>query len=212
MLGVLLALGALASWTVGDFFIQRTSRKLGIWKALFFITILGAIVLFPFRQSERIRERFFARDAATVAQDLLGRTLVMERPHQATLYARICEVAAYQGSTEESMTEYARAAPGTIAVSTKYGKQLLDIATEREGKLSCITLRGAIIGDKRGIRERIEGPGKLCETLGIEKELNGTPLGRAPFWIGGKPVEKERIQMRNLTDVPLNCVGYYYFK
>ena len=52
MLGILLALGALLFWTVGDFFIQKTSRTLGIWKALFFITALGAIVLFPFIQSD----------------------------------------------------------------------------------------------------------------------------------------------------------------
>lgn len=47
-LGILFAFGALFSWGFGDFFIQRTTRLIGTWKALFCITALGAIVLFPF--------------------------------------------------------------------------------------------------------------------------------------------------------------------
>lgn len=52
MLGVLFALGALFCWAFGDFFIQKTSRIIGIWKALFFITASGAIGLFPFVQND----------------------------------------------------------------------------------------------------------------------------------------------------------------
>ncbi len=48
MLGILFALGALICWTIGDFFIQRTSRMLGIWKALFFVSLFGMIALYPF--------------------------------------------------------------------------------------------------------------------------------------------------------------------
>lgn len=47
-LGLLFAFGALFSWGVGDFFIQRTVRLIGTWKALFCITAFGGIVLFPF--------------------------------------------------------------------------------------------------------------------------------------------------------------------
>ncbi len=48
MMGILFAFGALLSWGFGDFFIQRSSRAIGIWKALFFIGISGIVVLFPF--------------------------------------------------------------------------------------------------------------------------------------------------------------------
>lgn len=47
-LGVLFALGALANWAIGDFYIQKTARKIGIWRALFFIAAFGGVVLFPF--------------------------------------------------------------------------------------------------------------------------------------------------------------------
>lgn len=48
ILGIIFALGALVFWGVGDFFIQRTTRKVGDLHALFFISAVGAIVLYPF--------------------------------------------------------------------------------------------------------------------------------------------------------------------
>jgi drug/metabolite transporter (DMT)-like permease len=47
-LGILFALCALLAWGFGDFFIQKTIRELGSWKALFFIGLAGMIGLFPF--------------------------------------------------------------------------------------------------------------------------------------------------------------------
>jgi len=47
-LGILFAIGALLAWGFGDFFIQRTTRKLGDWGTLFVISLFGLIVLTPF--------------------------------------------------------------------------------------------------------------------------------------------------------------------
>ncbi|MDP1695029.1 MAG: DMT family transporter [Candidatus Woesearchaeota archaeon] len=52
MLGIVFALGAMLSWAFGDFFIQRTARVIGIWKSLFFITIVGSLGLLPFVYAE----------------------------------------------------------------------------------------------------------------------------------------------------------------
>ena len=46
--GVVFAILAMIAWGVGDFLIQRTTRVLGDWKALFYIGLAGTIVLFPF--------------------------------------------------------------------------------------------------------------------------------------------------------------------
>lgn len=46
-LGLLFAFGAMLAWAFGDFFIQRTSRLVGNWKALFFIGITGAVGFLP---------------------------------------------------------------------------------------------------------------------------------------------------------------------
>jgi drug/metabolite transporter (DMT)-like permease len=43
---------ALLCWGFGDFFIQRSIRAIGKIEALFFITVFGAIILFPFIQGE----------------------------------------------------------------------------------------------------------------------------------------------------------------
>lgn len=51
-LGIIFALVALFSWGFGDFFIQKTTRIVGTWKALFFIGIVGLIALFPFVKNE----------------------------------------------------------------------------------------------------------------------------------------------------------------
>lgn len=47
-LGLLFAFAALLFWAVGDFSIQRATRSVGNWKALFFIGALGTVGIFPF--------------------------------------------------------------------------------------------------------------------------------------------------------------------
>ncbi|MFA6476564.1 MAG: EamA family transporter [Candidatus Paceibacterota bacterium] len=47
-MGLSFAFLALVAWGVGDFLIQKSTRRFGNWQALFFITALGTIVLFPF--------------------------------------------------------------------------------------------------------------------------------------------------------------------
>lgn len=51
-LGLLAAFIAFLSWGFGDFAIQRSVRRLGSFEALFFITALGAVVLFPFVRND----------------------------------------------------------------------------------------------------------------------------------------------------------------
>ncbi len=51
-LGIIFALVALLCWGFGDFFIQRTSRKIGIIDAMFVIDFVAAIVLLPFIWNE----------------------------------------------------------------------------------------------------------------------------------------------------------------
>ncbi|MBI5220663.1 MAG: DMT family transporter [Candidatus Liptonbacteria bacterium] len=47
-MGILFAFGALFSWGIGDFLIQRSVRKFGNGVVLFTITTFGALVLAPF--------------------------------------------------------------------------------------------------------------------------------------------------------------------
>ncbi|MEI6850201.1 MAG: DMT family transporter [archaeon] len=47
-LGILFAVIAMLGWGFGDFFIQKSVRKIGDMSSLFFITLAGAISLIPF--------------------------------------------------------------------------------------------------------------------------------------------------------------------
>src|SRR3989344_3219897 len=47
-LGVGLAFAAILAWGMGDFFIQKSARKIGDIEALFCISLFGTIVLSPF--------------------------------------------------------------------------------------------------------------------------------------------------------------------
>lgn len=57
-MGVLFAFLALVGWGIGDFLIQRSTRRFGSGIALFFITAFASIVLFPFV----FHELFFLAD------------------------------------------------------------------------------------------------------------------------------------------------------
>ena len=46
--GIVLAFVAMLGWGFGDFLIQRATRKIGDWEALFLITFFGSIILLPF--------------------------------------------------------------------------------------------------------------------------------------------------------------------
>lgn len=51
-IGLLAAIGAVICWSFGDFFIQRTVRKIGSIESLFFIGLIGSFLLFPFVAAE----------------------------------------------------------------------------------------------------------------------------------------------------------------
>ena len=54
-IGILLAIGSLLSFAVGDFFIQKSTRKIGNWETLFFIGFAALIFLFPFVKDDAVK-------------------------------------------------------------------------------------------------------------------------------------------------------------
>ncbi|MEK6872157.1 MAG: DNA-3-methyladenine glycosylase [Nanoarchaeota archaeon] len=163
------------------------------------------------RPSTRVHMDFFQRHADEVARDLLGRVLVKERAGKSNLYVRLDEVAAYEGVVK-SMTKGALEIPGTIGVSTKYGKNLIDLSTLSICEASCVTLIGGTLFDGKKSVEKIKGPGKLSEVLEITKNYDGVPLNFARIWIGGETVGNDKILKRNRSGLPENCKGYFYFR
>lgn len=150
---------------------------------------------------------FYDRDAMTVAEALLGQHLVhvsrgVER------IGRIVEVEAYlgphdlaahsaKGRTERTKVMFGP--PGHAYVYLIYGMYwCMNVVTEREGLASAVLLRA--LEPVKNIGGRTQGPGLLCNAMGIDGRLNARDLLGNKFYIAAPPttepftiVKKRRI-------------------
>jgi DNA-3-methyladenine glycosylase len=132
---------------------------------------------------------FFARDTVTVARELIGTTMVIGRCR-----CRIVETEAYTtDAASHSVTRRHKAAImretfAHIYVYKIYGVHYcLNFTTERNG-VGAVLIRAAepSAGISRMVKRRgtedqrrlLNGPGRLCQALGIDATCSGRPLGR----------------------------------
>ena len=133
---------------------------------------------------------FFDRPTLKVAQELLGKVLVIGKTS-----GRINETEAYigendpachaaRGKTERNKVMYGR--PGHLYVYFTYGMyHCANIVTEQEGFPAAVLLRSIepmngirLMEKRRGRKDHLaDGPGKLCIALGMDKKgHNGLDL------------------------------------
>lgn len=138
----------------------------------------------------RLPRSFFDRPTLRVAQELLGKVLVIGKTS-----GRINEVEAYigegdpachaaRGKTERNRVMYGKA--GHLYVYFTYGMyHCANIVTEREDFPAAVLLRSIepltgieTMEKRRGKKDHLaDGPGKLCIALGLEKKShNGIDL------------------------------------
>ena len=137
---------------------------------------------------------FFARDARTVARDLLGKQLV--RSHRGCrMSGRIVETEAYLGARDSASHAFRgqteRNAPmfgpaGFAYVYFIYGMyHMFNVVTGVAGKPEAVLIRslepleGHAEMQKRRCRSGsglTDGPGKLCQALGVDRSLSGLDL------------------------------------
>jgi DNA-3-methyladenine glycosylase len=137
---------------------------------------------------------FYERDTEAVARGLLGQRLVRALNGQ-RLSGLICETEAYRGPDDQASHAYRRTPrsaimygpPGVAYVYFIYGMHhCLNAVTECAGRPGAVLIRGIFpaegIAIMRGLRPGIadrhlaDGPGKLCQALGITAALNGVEL------------------------------------
>jgi DNA-3-methyladenine glycosylase len=138
---------------------------------------------------------FFARNTLSVARDLLGKRLVRLLDGE-RLSGSIVEVEAYigeddqashahPGRTERNTAMYKR--PGTAYVYLIYGMHhCFNIVTEKAGFPAAILIRAlqpleglTMMRARRRGRPDLQltnGPGKLCQALGIDRRFDRTDL------------------------------------
>jgi DNA-3-methyladenine glycosylase len=152
-------------------------------------------------QARRLPRSFYGRDPRVVARELLGKLLV-HRDGGVRRAARIVETEAYLGERDRaSHARYGptpRAAimfgpPGFAYVYLVYGMHhCLNAVTGAEGAASAVLLRAA--EPIRACLAVPRGPGKLCQALGVRRELHGgLDLCGGRLFVEDAPPPPERI-------------------
>jgi DNA-3-methyladenine glycosylase len=167
------------------------------------------------RATTALPARFYDRDTEQVARDLLGAVLRCTTS-DVVASGRIVETEAYLGEHDlachaaAGLTERTRwlyGAPGTAYVYFIYGVHwCFNAVTRAVGSPSAVLVRALeplegldLMRERRGVahdRDLANGPGKLCEALGITGALNGLPLQKGPVEIlRGERVPDARVQV-----------------
>lgn len=153
---------------------------------------------------EKLGREFYDRDTVTVARQLLGK-LVVRMQDGAALVGRITETEAYVGPIDKAChayqykrtarTETLFATPGTAYIYLIYGMyHCLNFVTEAEGTPCAVLIRGLEPVENEALmalnrfgklpgelttyqrKHFLDGPGKLCKALRLDRSLNGADL------------------------------------
>ena len=167
------------------------------------------------RAGTALPAKFYDRDTEQVARDLLG-AVVRCTTSDGVASGRIVETEAYLGEHDlachaaaglTARTRWLYGAPGTAYVYFIYGVHwCFNAVTRAVGSPSAVLVRALeplegleLMRERRGVahdRDLTNGPGKLCEALGITGALNGLPLQKGPIEIlRGEPVPDARVQV-----------------
>lgn len=158
-----------------------------------------------------LHQSFFLGNTVDIARDMVGKYLVRQYGG-IMLAARITETEAYIGRCDKAChaynyrktnrTETLFAPPGTAYVYLIYGMHCcLNFVTEPEGEPAAVLIRGLeprhnvdIIAENRFSRKYDEltayqrknflnGPGKVCAGMNIDRTLNALPHGSSELFL-----------------------------
>ena len=164
---------------------------------------------------------FFDRPTLKVAKDLLGKFLLRETP-AGVIHTRIVDVEAYVGPEDRAShasrgrtkrTDVMFGPSGILYVYLIYGMHhCLNIVTEKIDYPAAILIRGIEVIKKgnAGLEppNRIDGPGRVCRFLEIDKNLNGLDATQGKFiWIEDRGVQVSLKQIHKLTRIGVDYAG-----
>jgi len=153
---------------------------------------------------------FYLHDTVTVARNLLG-CVLGRRIGRSSVAARIVETEAYLGANDPAAhTRRGLRTPrvesmylegGHAYVYFTYGMYFcLNVVTQEEDQAEAVLIRAAQplegvevmkqhrLKARRGF-DLLNGPGKLCMAMEIDRQLDGEPLDGRKLWISQREVE-----------------------
>ena len=157
---------------------------------------------------------FFNRPTLTVARSLVGKYLVRENGMRA-IAGRIIEVEAYVGTEDKAChaskgrtarTEVLFGPPGMSYVYLIYGMyHMLNVVTERADFPAAVLIRAIEVDG-----ELIDGPGKLCRELSIDRSLHQVDLtaGRS-VWFEDRGQRVPRNQIGTFPRIGVEYAGLW---
>ena len=185
------------------------------------------------RRAATLPVAFFKRPTEVVAQDLLGMVVVSTAGDELTT-ARIVETEAYLGYDDPASHGYLHrrharnqalfGPPGSWYVYLSYGMHwCVNLVCQRTGLASAVLLRALepldgldVMRRRRGPvpdRELCSGPGKLCQALGITRDLDGRRIAESEVMVHRPRSHEEntivatsRIGITKAADWPLRFV------
>lgn len=180
---------------------------------------------------KRLGRRFFNRNTVIVAQDLLGKYLIRRIPSthstkpqggepvestgsgQAAkiIRAKIIETEAYCGPKDLAnhaskgltpRTKIIFGSPGHAYIYLIYGMyNCLNIVTEKEGYPAAVLIRSVEL-------DGLNGPGKLCRGLGIDRKLNATDLIKSDLlWVEDDKIKIKKSQIKSDKRIGVDYAG-----
>jgi DNA-3-methyladenine glycosylase len=151
---------------------------------------------------------FYARPVLTVARECIGKILVRKLGNR-WLAGRIVETEAYRGPQDRAAhsfggrrtlrTEVMFGPPGHVYMFLIYGMHWnFNIVTGREGDPHAVLVRAVepllgmdLMAKNRGLLDQspalTNGPGKLCQALGLDRAHYGADLCRAALFLADAP-------------------------
>ncbi len=157
---------------------------------------------------------FYARDALSVARDLLGMQLVL-REAGGLKIGRIVETEAYQGP--EDLAAHSAGGRRTARTEVMYGPaghayvyliygiwNCLNVVVGTPGVPHAVLLRA--LEPVTGIQTPSWGPGLLCRALGIDRAYNGRDLCGRQLWIQA-PKRAQPLRIAAATRIGVDYAG-----
>ncbi len=164
--------------------------------------------------SNILTQSYFTRPTLIVARSLIGKYLIRENG-SGTIVGKIVEVEAYVGAEDKAChawkgrtarTEVLFGPSGMSYVYLIYGMyHMLNVVTEQAEFPAAVLIRAIEVDG-----ELIDGPGKLCRELGIDRSLHQVDLtaGRS-IWFEDRGQRVPRNQIGTFPRIGVEYAGLW---